>query len=96
LDIFGRIETGIRNGPTRYAVSWNLLTFQILTLGALTSILTAIGNVDQRILIGLPALSSLCGRLADTVPAEGIVQNQGSWQDRGGTSDLQAQAIQDE
>ena len=32
---------------TRYAVSWNLLTFLILTLGALTSILTAIGNVEQ-------------------------------------------------
>jgi len=48
---------------TRYAVSWNLLTFLILTLGALTSILTAIGNVDQRILIGLPALSSLCAAL---------------------------------
>ena len=47
----------------RFGFSWNLLTFLVLTLGALTSILTAIGNVAQWILIGLPAISSLCAAL---------------------------------
>lgn len=43
-----------------YAFAWNLLTFLVLVLGALTSILTAIGGIEKVVLIALPAISSLC------------------------------------
>lgn len=44
----------------RYALTWNMLTFTVLILGALTSILTAFGNVMKEVLVALPAISSLC------------------------------------
>jgi hypothetical protein len=46
-----------------YSLGWNVLTLLVLVLGALTSILQAVGGVDQRILVILPALSSLCAAL---------------------------------
>jgi hypothetical protein len=43
--------------------TWNIATFSIIILGALTSILTALGSADKTLLIALPAISSLLGAL---------------------------------
>lgn len=46
----------------RYTHSWHLLTFLVIVLGALTSILTAMeeaSHISREVLIILPALSSL-------------------------------------
>jgi hypothetical protein len=44
-----------------YTLTWNIATFSIIVLGALTSILTAFGQVSKILLIILPAISSLLG-----------------------------------
>ena len=44
-----------------YTLTWNITTFSIIVLGALTSILTAAGVQNKALLITLPAVSSLLG-----------------------------------
>jgi len=46
-----------------YTHIWNIATFLIIVIGALTSILTAYGEISKPLLIVLPAISSLLGAL---------------------------------
>jgi hypothetical protein len=41
--------------------TWNIATFSIIVLGALTSILQAFGGADRILLVTLPAISALLG-----------------------------------